>query len=53
VLCSFEVVTFLINKQKIPGMLTHFGNFFVQLSGKGAVQNHFITMARCPFAVAF
>ena len=29
-------------------MLTHFGNFFVQLSGKGAVQNHFITMARRP-----
>jgi len=34
-------------------MQSHFGCFFVQLSGKGTVQNHFITMAHCPLTGVF
>ena len=45
---SFEVVTFLINKQENSRNADAFREFFVKLSEKGAVQNHFITMAHRP-----
>ena len=34
-------------------MLGAFREFFMQLSGKGTVQNHFITMVRRPYQVLF
>ena len=45
---SFEVATFLINKQQKSRNADAFRDFFVQLSEKEAVQNHFLTMAHCP-----
>jgi hypothetical protein len=53
VLRSFEVVTFLINKQQNSRNADAFREFFVQLSWKGTVQNHFITMVRRPFGWDF
>jgi len=40
---------FLKANNKIPGMLTHFGNFLSSIEKRG-VQNHFITMVRRPWA---
>jgi hypothetical protein len=49
VLRSFELATFSINKQQNSRNANAFREFFVQLIGKGAVQNHYITMGRCPY----
>ena len=48
VLRSFEVAAFLINKMQNPRNADAFRGFFVKLSGKGAVQNRFISMALHP-----
>ena len=48
VLRSFEVATFLINKQQNSRNADAFREFFVQLIGKGAVQNQYFLMERCP-----
>ena len=53
VLCSFEVATFLINKQQNSRNADAFREFFVMLSGKGAVQNQYFLMERCPFLTLF
>ena len=48
VLRSFEVVTFLINKQQNSRNADAFREFFVRLSRKGAVQNQYFLIERCP-----
>ena len=40
---------FQLTNKKIPGILGVFREFFMKLSGKGAVQNRFLTMVRRPY----
>jgi len=49
VLRSFEVATFLQDKQQNSRNADAFREFFVQYWRKGGVQNRFITMARRPW----
>ena len=53
VLRSFEIATFLRDKQKNSRNAVAFFEFSVQYWRKEAVQNQFITMAYCPMGSIF